>query len=191
MIKKGKCIILSAPSGSGKTTLVKHLLSFKELNLVFSISATTREKRIGEIPDKDYYFIDKNEFEEKILNEEFIEYEEVYNGIFYGSLKNKVENLLKNNNVVFDIDVEGGIKLKKVFKDDALSIFVKPPSLESLKKRLIKRNKDSKKSISNRLIKSKHELIRANNFDKILINDDLDLAKKKALKIVKEYLDFD
>ena len=191
MIKKGKCIILSAPSGSGKTTLVKHLLSFKELNLVFSISATTREKRIGEIPDKDYYFIDKNEFEEKILNEEFIEYEEVYNGIFYGSLKNKVENLLKNYNVVFDIDVEGGIKLKKVFKDDALSIFVKPPSLESLKKRLIKRNKDSKKSISNRLIKSKHELIRANNFDKILINDDLDLAKKKALKIVKEYLDFD
>ena len=138
MIKKGKCIILSAPSGSGKTTLVKHLLSFKELNLVFSISATTREKRIGEIPDKDYYFIDKNEFEEKILNKEFIEYEEVYNGIFYGSLKNKVENLLKNNNVVFDIDVEGGIKLKKVFKDDALSIFVKPPSLESLKKRLIK-----------------------------------------------------
>ena len=191
MIKKGKSIILSAPSGSGKTTLAKHLLSFKELNLVFSISATTREKRIGEIPDKDYYFIDKNEFEEKILNEEFIEYEEVYNGIFYGSLKNKVENLLKNNNVVFDIDVEGGIKLKKVFKDDALSIFVKPPSLESLKKRLIKRNKDSKKSISNRLIKSKHELIRANNFDKILINDDLDLAKKKALKIVKEYLDFD
>ena len=191
MIKKGKCIILSAPSGSGKTTLAKHLLSFKELNLVFSISATTREKRIGEIPDKDYYFIDKNEFEEKILNKEFIEYEEVYNGIFYGSLKNKVENLLKNNNVVFDIDVEGGIKLKKVFKDDALSIFVKPPSLESLKKRLIKRNKDSKKSISNRLIKSKHELIRANNFDKILINDDLDLAKKKALKIVKEYLDFD
>ena len=191
MIKKGKCIILSAPSGSGKTTLVKHLLSFKELNLVFSISATTREKRIGEIPDKDYYFIDKNEFEEKILNKEFIEYEEVYNGILYGSLKNKVENLLKNNNVVFDIDVEGGIKLKKVFKDDALSIFVKPPSLESLKKRLIKRNKDSKKSISNRLIKSKHELIRANNFDKILINDDLDLAKKKALKIVKEYLDFD
>lgn len=191
MIKKGKCIILSAPSGSGKTTLVKHLLSFKELNLVFSISATTREKRIGEIPDKDYYFIDKNEFEEKILNKEFIEYEEVYNGILYGSLKNKVENLLKNNNVVFDIDVEGGIKLKKVFKDDALSIFVKPPSLESLKKRLIKRNKDSKKSILNRLIKSKHELIRANNFDKILINDDLDLAKKKALKIVKEYLDFD
>ena len=191
MIKKGKCIILSAPSGSGKTTLVKHLLSFKELNLVFSISATTREKRIGEIPDKDYYFIDKNEFEEKILNKEFIEYEEVYNGIFYGSLKNKVENLLKNNNVVFDIDVEGGIKLKKVFKDDALSIFIKPPSLESLKKRLIKRNKDSKKSISNRLIKSKHELIRANNFDKILINDDLDLAKKKVLKIVKEYLDFD
>ena len=191
MIKKGKCIILSAPSGSGKTTLVKHLLSFKELNLVFSISATTREKRIGEIPDKDYYFIDKNEFEEKILNKEFIEYEEVYNGILYGSLKNKVENLLKNNNVVFDIDVEGGIKLKKVFKDDALSIFVKPPSLESLKKRLIKRNKDSKKSILNRLIKSKHELIRANNFDKILIIDDLDLAKKKALKIVKEYLDFD
>ena len=191
MIKKGKCIILSAPSGSGKTTLAKHLLSFKELNLVFSISATTREKRIGEIPDKDYYFIDKNEFEEKILNEEFIEYEEVYNGIFYGSLKNKVENLLKNYNVLFDIDVEGGIKLKKVFKDDALSIFVKPPSLESLKKRLIKRNKDSKKSISKRLIKSKHELIRANNFDKILINDDLDLAKKKVLKIVKEYLDFD
>ena len=126
MIERGKCIILSAPSGSGKTTLVKHLLSFKNLNLVFSISATNREKRIDESQGKDYLFVNKKEFKKMIVDDEFIEFEEVYKGIFYGSLKKSVNDLLNKHNVIFDIDVEGGIKLKKFFKSDAMSVFDNP-----------------------------------------------------------------
>ena len=154
MIKKGKCIILSAPSGSGKTTLVKHLLSFKNLNLVFSISATTRVKRIDESQGKDYLFIEKKEFKKMIVDDEFIEFEEVYKGVFYGSLKKSVNDLLNKHNVIFDIDVEGGIKLKKFFKSDAMSVFVKPPNMGVLKNRLESRGLDSEKSISKRLLKS-------------------------------------
>ena len=191
MIKKGKCIILSAPSGSGKTTLVKHLLSFKNLNLVFSISATTREKRIDESQGKDYLFVKKKEFKKMIVDEEFIEFEEVYRGIFYGSLKKSVNDLLNKHNVIFDIDVEGGIKLKKFFKSDAMSVFVKPPNMGVLKNRLESRGLDSEKSISKRLLKSEKEMSREKMFDKVLVNDDLTLAKKQVLALVKEYLDFD
>ena len=191
MIKKGKCIILSAPSGSGKTTLVKHLLSFKNLNLVFSISATTREKRIDEYHGKDYFFIKNKEFKKMIVDDEFIEFEEVYKGVFYGSLKNSVNDLLNKHNVIFDIDVEGGIKLKKFFKSDAMSVFVKPPNLGVLKNRLESRGLDSEKSISKRLLKSEKEMSREKMFDKVLVNDDLTLAKKQVLALVKEYLDFD
>ena len=191
MIKKGKCIILSAPSGSGKTTLVKHLLSFKNLNLVFSISATTREKRIDESQGKDYLFVKKKEFKKMIVDDEFIEFEEVYKGIFYGSLKKSVNDLLNKHNVIFDIDVEGGIKLKKFFKSDAMSVFVKPPNMGVLKNRLESRGLDSEKSISKRLSKSEKEMSREKMFDKVLVNDDLTLAKKQVLALVKEYLDFD
>ena len=191
MIKKGKCIILSAPSGSGKTTLVKHLLSFKNLNLVFSISATTRLKRIDESQGKDYLFIKKKEFKKMIVDDEFIEFEEVYKGIFYGSLKKSVNDLLNKHNVIFDIDVEGGIKLKKFFKSDAMSVFVKPPNMGVLKNRLESRGLDSEKSISKRLLKSEKEMSREKMFDKVLVNDDLTLAKKQVLALVKEYLDFD
>jgi len=191
MIKKGKCIILSAPSGSGKTTLVKHLLSFKNLNLVFSISATTREKRIDESQGKDYLFVKKKEFKKMIVDDEFIEFEEVYKGIFYGSLKKSVNDLLNKHNVIFDIDVEGGIKLKKFFKSDAMSVFVKPPNRGVLKNRLESRGLDSEKSISKRLLKSEKEMSREKMFDKVLVNDDLTLAKKQVLALVKEYLDFD
>ena len=191
MIKKGKCIILSAPSGSGKTTLVKHLLSFKNLNLVFSISATTREKRIYESQGKDYLFIKKKEFKKMIVDDEFIEFEEVYKGVFYGSLKKSVNDLLNKHNVIFDIDVEGGIKLKKFFKSDAMSVFVKPPNTRVLKNRLELRGLDSEKSISKRLLKSEKEMSREKMFDKVLVNDDLTLAKKQVLALVKEYLDFD
>ena len=191
MIKKGKCIILSAPSGSGKTTLVKHLLSFKNLNLVFSISATTREKRIDESQGKDYLFVNKKEFKKMIIDDEFIEFEEVYKGIFYGSLKKSVNDLLNKHNVIFDIDVEGGIKLKKFFKSDAMSVFVKPPNMGVLKNRLESRGLDSEKSISKRLLKSEKEMSREKMFDKVLVNDDLTLAKKQVLALVKEYLDFD
>ena len=191
MIKKGKCIILSAPSGSGKTTLVKHLLSFKNLNLVFSISATTRVKRIDESQGKDYLFVKKKEFKKMIVDDEFIEFEEVYKGVFYGSLKKSVNDLLNKHNVIFDIDVEGGIKLKKFFKSDAMSVFVKPPNREVLKNRLESRGLDSEKSISKRLLKSEKEMSREKMFDKVLVNDDLTLAKKQVLALVKEYLDFD
>ncbi len=191
MIKKGKCIILSAPSGSGKTTLVKHLLSFKNLNLVFSISATTRVKRIDESQGKDYLFIEKKEFKKMIVDDEFIEFEEVYKGVFYGSLKKSVNDLLNKHNVIFDIDVEGGIKLKKFFKSDAMSVFVKPPNMGVLKNRLESRGLDSEKSISKRLLKSEKEMSREKMFDKVLVNDDLTLAKKQVLALVKEYLDFD
>jgi len=191
MIKKGKCIILSAPSGSGKTTLVKHLLSFKNLNLVFSISATTREKRIDESQGKDYLFVNKKEFKKMIVDDEFIEFEEVYKGIFYGSLKKSVNDLLNKHNVIFDIDVEGGIKLKKFFKSDAMSVFVKPPNMGVLKNRLESRGLDSEKSISKRLLKFEKEMSREKMFDKVLVNDDLTLAKKQVLALVKEYLDFD
>ena len=191
MIKKGKCIILSAPSGSGKTTLVKHLLSFKNLNLVFSISATTRLKRIDESQGKDYLFVKKKEFKKMIVDDEFIEFEEVYKGVFYGSLKKSVNDLLNKHNVIFDIDVEGGIKLKKFFKSDAMSVFVKPPNREVLKNRLESRGLDSEKSISKRLLKSEKEMSREKMFDKVLVNDDLTLAKKQVLALVKEYLDFD
>ena len=191
MIKKGKCIILSAPSGSGKTTLVKHLLSFKNLNLVFSISATTREKRIDESQGKDYFFIKQKEFKKMIVDDEFIEFEEVYKGIFYGSLKKSVNDLLNKHNVIFDIDVEGGIKLKKFFKSDAMSVFVKPPNMGVLKKRLESRGLDSEKSITKRILKSEKEMSREKMFDKVLVNNDLTLAKKQVLALVKEYLDFD
>ena len=191
MIERGKCIILSAPSGSGKTTLVKHLLSFKNLNLVFSISATTREKRIDESQGKDYLFVKKKEFKKMIVDDEFIEFEEVYKGVFYGSLKKSVNDLLNKHNVIFDIDVEGGIKLKKFFKSDAMSVFVKPPNMGVLKNRLESRGLDSEKSISKRLLKSEKEMSREKMFDKVLVNDDLTLAKKQVLALVKEYLDFD
>ena len=191
MIESGKCIILSAPSGSGKTTLVKHLLSFKNLNLVFSISATTREKRIDESQGKDYFFIKNKEFKKMIVDDEFIEFEEVYKGVFYGSLKKSVNDLLNKHNVIFDIDVEGGIKLKKFFKSDAMSVFVKPPNMGVLKNRLESRGLDSEKSITKRLLKSEKEMSREKMFDKVLVNNDLTLAKKQVLALVKEYLDFD
>jgi len=188
-MSRGKCVILCAPSGSGKTTLVKHLLDQNEMNLIFSISATTRKIRKGEENGKDYFYFTNEKFIEKINNEDFLEYEEVYNGIFYGTLKDSVEDLLKDHNVIFDIDVEGGIKLKTLFKEEALAIFVKPPNINELNKRLHSRNKDSKKSIKIRLLKAKAELSKEKDFDKIIINDDLKSAKTHAYNLVREFLD--
>ena len=133
---KGKCIIFSAPSGSGKTTLVNYLLNQKELNLSFSISATTRQRRDGEVQGKDYFFKTKSDFKKLINNSEFLEHEEVYDDVFYGTLESEVIKQLETQNVIFDIDVIGGIRLKEYFKNNALSIFVKAPSVKELKKRL-------------------------------------------------------
>ena len=185
---KGKCIIFSAPSGSGKTTLVKYLLNQKELNLSFSISATTRQRRDGEVHGKDYFFKTKSDFKKLINNSEFLEHEEVYDDVFYGTLESEVIKQLETQNVIFDIDVIGGIRLKEYFKNNALSIFVKAPSLKELKKRLSSRNKDSNESIETRIQKAQKEIEKESKFDLSIINDDLDLAKKESLDAVQNFL---
>tara|TARA_B100000780_G_scaffold101410_1_gene70805 strand:- start:586 stop:1155 length:570 start_codon:yes stop_codon:yes gene_type:complete len=187
-MSKGKCIIFSAPSGSGKTTLVKHLLEKNDLNLTFSISATTRKRRVNEQKDVDYIYLNKDNFDEKVKSGEFLEFEEVYNGVLYGTLKKSVNDVLKNHNVIFDIDVEGAVKLKNKFKDNALSVFVKPPSIEELQNRLKNRNKDSTDSINIRLSKANYELSKEKYFDRIIINDDLQYAKNEAYKLVSQFL---
>ena len=185
---KGKCIIFSAPSGSGKTTLVKYLLNQKELNLSFSISATTRQRRDGEVQGKDYFFKTKSDFKKLINNSEFLEHEEVYDDVFYGTLESEVIKQLETQNVIFDIDVIGGIRLKEYFKNNALSIFVKAPSVKELKKRLSSRNKDSNESIETRIQKAQKEIEKESKFDLSIINDDLDLAKKESLDAVQKFL---
>lgn len=187
-MSKGKCIIFSAPSGSGKTTLVNYLLNQKELNLSFSISATTRQKRDGEIQGKDYFFKTKSDFKKLINNSEFLEYEEVYDDVFYGTLESEVIKQLETQNVIFDIDVIGGIRLKEYFKNNALSIFVKAPSVKELKKRLSSRNKDSNESIEARIQKAQKEIEKESEFDLSIINNNLDLAKKESFDIVKKFL---
>ena len=184
----GKCIIFSAPSGSGKTTLVRELLEKSELNLSFSISATTRNKRLGEINGKDYFFKSKSDFKESIKNNQFLEFEEVYEDVFYGSLKEEVNNLLETSNVIFDIDVIGGLKLKKFFQHDALAVFVKPPSIEELRKRLVSRASDSLESINSRVEKAVKEIESESSFDVTIINNDLITAKKESYNIVKNFL---
>ena len=184
----GKCIIFSAPSGSGKTTLVRELLKKSELNLSFSISATTRNKRQGEINGKDYFFKSKLDFKELIENNQFLEFEEVYEDVFYGSLKKEVNKLLETSNVIFDIDVIGGIKLKKFFQYDALAVFVKPPSIEELRKRLVSRASDSLESINSRVEKAEKEIESESSFDITIINNDLITAKKESYNIVKKFL---
>jgi guanylate kinase len=184
----GKCIIFSAPSGSGKTTLVRELLKKSELNLSFSISATTRNKRQGEINGKDYFFKSKLDFKELIKNNQFLEFEEVYEDVFYGSLKKEVNKLLETSNVIFDIDVIGGIKLKKFFQHDALAVFVKPPSIEELRKRLVSRASDSLESINSRVEKAEKEIESESSFDITIINNDLITAKKESYNIVKNFL---
>ena len=185
---KGKCIIFSAPSGSGKTTLVKYLLNQKELNLSFSISATTRQRRDGEVQGKDYFFKTKSDFKKLINNSEFLEHEEVYDNVFYGTLESEVIKQLETQNVIFDIDVIGVIRLKEYFKNNALSIFVKAPSVKELKKRLSSRNKDSNESIETRIQKAQKEIEKESKFDLSIINDDLDLAKKESLDAVQNFL---
>lgn len=185
---KGKLVILSAPSGAGKTTIVKHLLN-QGYDFEFSISATTRKKRSGEKDGQDYYFLSVEEFESKIKNSEFLEWEEVYAGSYYGTLKSEVERIRnKGKHVLFDVDVVGGINIKKYYGDDALSVFVKPPSVEELKKRLIIRSADSEDVIQKRVDKASHELTFASEFDVVIVNDNLKTAFKETEKAVREFL---
>jgi guanylate kinase len=184
----GKLIIFSAPSGSGKTTIVHHLLTCG-LPLEFSVSACTREPREDETDGKDYYFISTKEFKNKIKNKEFVEWEEVYPGHFYGTLKSELDRIWeKRKNVIFNVDIAGGLNLKKQFGSSALAIFVKPPSIEELEKRLRKRGTDSDSEIRTRLKKARKELTFAKSFDFVLINDDLEIAVDKAFEVVNKFL---
>ncbi len=186
--KKGKLIVFSAPSGAGKTTLV-HWLMNEIPGLVFSVSATSRKMRPGEVNGKDYYFLTADEFKEKIKNNEFVEWEEVYENQFYGTLASEVERLRnEGKNVVFDVDVMGGMNIKKMYGDDALSIFIMPPSVEELERRLRNRNTETDESIKKRIGKAKYEMQFAGKFDKIVVNDDLEEAKKEIKNIVEEFL---
>lgn len=188
-MKRGKLIIFSAPSGSGKSTIINYLLGCN-LDLAFSISATSRLPRGNEKNGVEYYFLTPDEFRNKIANGDFIEYEEVYKDNFYGTLKTEVERIRKaGKNVVFDVDVIGGVNIKNIFGDEALSMFIMPPSIEELRKRLIGRNTDSMETIEKRLGKAEYEMSFAEKFDKIVINNDLDIAKNEALNIIKDFIE--
>lgn len=187
--KQGKLIVFSAPSGSGKTTIVRHLLGIDDLNLEFSISATSREKRGTEIDGKDYYFLSAKAFKNNIKNDEFLEWEEVYRDNFYGTLKTEVERIwAKGKNVIFDIDVSGGLRIKRKFPEETLAIFVKPPSIDELKIRLKKRKTESEDKINMRVAKASAELATAPLFDTIIVNDDLEKALEEAQQQVSHFL---
>ncbi|MEZ5105371.1 MAG: guanylate kinase [Draconibacterium sp.] len=185
---KGKLIIFSAPSGAGKTTIVKHLLQ-KDLALEFSISATSRAPRNNEVDAKDYYFMTNEEFHKKVQNNEFLEWEEVYERTCYGTLKSEVERIRdKGKNVIFDVDVVGGLNIKRYYGSEALAIFVKPPSVEELENRLRNRSTETEEKIQMRIAKAEHELSFAEQFDVVLINSDLEKACKEAKKLIQEFL---
>ncbi|ADV49052.1 Guanylate kinase [Cellulophaga algicola DSM 14237] len=188
-MKGGKLIIFSAPSGSGKTTIVRHLLEKNDLNLAFSISATSRPRRGKEKNGEHYYFISLSEFKRHIKNDDFLEWEEVYRDNFYGTLKTEVERLwAEGKNVIFDIDVVGGLRIKKKFPEQTLAVFVKPPSVDELKIRLKKRSTESDDKINMRIAKASVELATAPQFDRIIKNYDLDTALDESYKLVQEFL---
>jgi guanylate kinase len=188
-MKGGKLIVFSAPSGSGKTTIVRYLLEQEELNLKFSVSSTSREPRGDEKDKEDYYFIDLKEFKQHIKNEEFLEWEEVYRDNFYGTLKSEVERIWAlGKNVIFDIDVVGGLRIKKKFPNETLAVFVKPPSIDELKIRLKKRKTESEDRINMRIAKASVELATAPQFDYIIENNDLETALLEAKKLVSDFI---
>ena len=186
---KGKLFVFSAPSGSGKTTIVRHLLSQERLNLEFSISVTSREPRGTEKEGVDYYYISKEEFIQKVKREEFVEWEEVYPDNFYGTLKTEVERIwASGKHVIFDIDVVGGLRIKKRFPEETLAVFVKPPDINELLRRLKKRATESEDKIKMRVAKAYVEMATAPQFDTIILNDDLQKALKEAEDLVEEFI---
>jgi len=188
--KTGKLIVFSAPSGSGKTTIVRHLLEQKDLNLEFSVSATSRPPRENEVDGKDYYFKSLKEFKKHIKDDDFLEWEEVYRDNFYGTLKSEVQRIWnKGKNVIFDIDVVGGLDIKKMYPELTLAVFVKPPSIEELKIRLKKRKTESDERINMRVAKASVEMATAPQFDHILINNNLNEALNDANQLVLDFLE--
>ncbi|WP_425235344.1 guanylate kinase [Ulvibacterium sp.] len=189
MTKGGKLIIFSAPSGSGKTTIVRHLLAQPDLNLAFSVSATSRPRRGKEKQGKHYYFMSVSEFKKHIKNDDFLEWEEVYRDNFYGTLKSEVERLWsEGKNVIFDIDVVGGLRIKKKYPEKTLAVFVKPPSVDELKIRLKKRSTESDDKINMRIAKASVEMATAPQFDTVIKNYDLDKALTEAHNLVAEFI---
>lgn len=189
-MKTGKLIVISAPSGTGKSTIVQRLVrEHPELNLVFSISHTTRLPRGTEKDGVEYFFTTQEQFKEDIMSGQFLEYEEVYDGQFYGTHRLQVEKLIEDkHNVIFDVDVKGGCSIKRFYGDRALSIFIQPPSIEELRRRLIDRKTDSPEAINTRLSKAEYELTFSGNFDKIIINDDLEKAVQETYEVITEFM---
>ncbi|WP_420551759.1 guanylate kinase [Tenacibaculum aiptasiae] len=189
---KGKLFVFSAPSGSGKTTIVRHLLKQERFGLEFSISATSRDPRSNEVDGEDYYFISAKDFKQKIKNEEFLEWEEVYMNNFYGTLKTEIERIWAlGKHVIFDIDVRGGLRIKEKFPEETLAVFVKPPDINELLRRLKSRGEESEEKIASRIAKAPIELATAPMFDKIIKNYDLKVALQEAEDLVDEFLDID
>jgi guanylate kinase len=190
-MKKGKLLIFCAPSGSGKSTLVQWLMKeHPELNLRFSISCTTRQPRGTEQNGVEYFFISPEEFRKKIAEEAFVEYEEVYTDKFYGTLKSQVQTQIeRGENVLFDIDVKGGCNIKRLYGDEALSLFIQPPSIDELRRRLTGRGTDSPEMVEQRLAKAEYEMSFAAKFDRIIVNDDLEKAKEEVFSVIKDFLD--
>ncbi|NJB84042.1 guanylate kinase [Wenyingzhuangia aestuarii] len=185
----GKLIVFSAPSGSGKTTIVRHLLSETNLPLDFSISAASREPRVGEIHGKDYYFLSAADFKAKVDGDAFLEWEEVYKDNFYGTLKSEITRIwAEGKHVIFDIDVVGGLNIKKQFPKETLAIFVQPPSLEEMERRLRGRATETEEKIKMRVAKAAQEMDFAKKFDTVLINNDLSVAKQDAYNMVSEFI---
>lgn len=187
-MEEGKCIIVSAPSGAGKTTIVHQLLKM-DLGLEFSISATSREIRQNEVNAKDYFFLSAEEFRDKIDNNRFLEWEEVYPDQFYGTLRSEIHRIWsKGHHVIFDVDVVGGLNLKKIFGEQALAIFIMPPSIDALKERLTNRRTESPEKLKLRLDKAEKELSYAKEFDKVVVNDNLSHAIGDTEKLVRKFI---
>ncbi|KQS32565.1 guanylate kinase [Dyadobacter sp. Leaf189] len=186
---KGKLIIFSAPSGSGKTTIVRHLLSKYSNQLAFSVSACTREKRDHEVSGKDYYFLSLSDFRQKIADQEFAEWEEVYAGNYYGTLKSEIQRLwAEGKHVIFDVDVKGGLKLKEAYGDQALAVFVKVTSEKEIQRRLAGRGTESADTLATRLAKVRYEQSFEHEFDEVLVNNELNVALENAEKLVERFL---
>lgn len=188
-MKKGKLIIISAPSGTGKSTIIGKIIGNEQLKLEFSISATTRKPRGEEKHGVEYYFLTPEDFKERIARDEFAEFEEVYEGRYYGTLKSEIERITSaGKNVILDLDVKGGINVKKIYGKKAISIFIKPPSIEILKQRLTSRATDSEEDINNRINKAEFELSFADKFDRCVVNDVLPVAVNEVEKIIKDFI---
>lgn len=185
----GKLIVISAPSGSGKSSIIKEVIKDKQLHLEFSISATTRPPRAGELNGRDYYFMSVDDFKKKISNHEFAEYQEVYPGRFYGTLKSEIQRIMADgDNVILDVDVQGGVNVKNMYGDRAVSIFIKAPSVEVLRQRLYGRGTDSDEEIEKRVSKAEYELTFAHKFDHIVVNDSLPDAIGNVRRVIQDFI---